>query len=64
MTQPSMDIPAPDFAGTIASELDVAREAAVAVIGLLDEGLRIAGQTVAATVAGCPRPLVLTTSYV
>jgi uncharacterized protein len=38
MTQPSIELPAPDFASIIASELDISGGSAAAVIGLLDEG--------------------------
>ena len=41
MTQPSVKLPEPDFAGIIASELEVARGSAAAVIGLLDEGCTV-----------------------
>jgi len=41
MTQTSIQLPAPDFAGIIASELAIARGSASAVIGLLDEGCTV-----------------------
>jgi uncharacterized protein len=41
MTQPSIKLPAPDFAGIIASELKITRGSAGAVIGLLDEGCTV-----------------------
>jgi uncharacterized protein len=41
MTQPSIELPAPDFAGVIASELEIARASAGAVIDLLDEGCTV-----------------------
>jgi uncharacterized protein len=41
MTQPSIKLPAPDFAGIIASELEIAPGSTGAVIGLLDEGCTV-----------------------